>query len=161
MCLIMMIFDVTLDQIRRHLIPHCSDKISVLPKLSSPQLPLHFRKFFKHFTCRNTLQHPYYLGNRISWRKTQEQVHMVRRHPHFLNLKPMALRNLRKYLSYSPPYITSLNPFPVLGCPHQMIFRIVNRMSSSSDCHAFDISHLICLWQTHLSSPSTGRGFQV
>jgi hypothetical protein len=42
-----------------------------------------------------------------------------------------------------------------------MIFRIVNRMSSPSDRHAFDISHFICLWQTHLSSPSTGRGFQV
>ena len=133
MCLIMMIFDVTLDQIRRNLIPHRSDEISILPKLSSPQLLPHFRKFLKHFTCRNTLQHPYDLSDRISRRKTQEQMHMVRRHPHFLNFKSMVLRNLRKYLSHPFPYITSLNPFPVFGRPDQMIFRIVNRMRYPPD----------------------------
>jgi hypothetical protein len=88
-------------------------------------------------------------------------MHMVRRYPHFLNFKSMVLRNLRKYLSHPFPYITSPNPFPVLGGPDQMIFDIVNRMSCSSDRHASGISHFLCLWQTHLSSPPTGRGFQV
>jgi hypothetical protein len=54
-----------------------------------------------------------------------------------------------------------LNPSAVFWRPYQVVFRVVNRMCTPSDCHAGLISHFFCLWQTHLSSPSTGRGFQV
>ena len=130
-----MIFDVALDQIRRDFIPHGPRKIPVLPKFSSPQLFLHFWKFLKYFTGRNTLQHPYYPGNRIPRWKTQEYMNMIRYHPHLLNFKTIILCNLQKYLLRLIPDIFSLNPYPILRRPYQVIFRIVDSVSSSSDTH--------------------------
>ena len=161
MNLVSMIFDVALDQIRCNLISHRPRKISIFPKLPSPQLLLYLRKLIKYLTGRYTLQHPYHFGYRIPRWKTQKEMNMVRSHFHLLNLKPMVSCDLRKEFSNSFPNILSFNPFPVLRRPYQMVFRIVNRMCTSSDRHAVLISYFICLWQTHLSSPSTGRGFQM
>jgi hypothetical protein len=157
----MMIFDVTPDQIRCNFIPHPPCKISVLPKLSSPQLFLHLRKPLKNLTRRYTLQHSNHMGYRVPRRKIQKYMDMIWRYSQLLNLKPMVRRNVRKDFSDLPPNIFSLNPFSVFGRPYQVIFRVVNRMCTPPNCHAALISYFFCLWQTHLSSPSTGRGFQV
>ncbi len=130
-----MIFDVALDQIRRDFIPHGPRKIPILPKLSSPKLFLHLRKCLKYLTCRNTLEHPYHPCNRIPRRKTQEYMNMIRCHSHLLNFKTIILCNLPNYLLRLFPDIFSLNPFPIFRRPYQMIFRIVDSVSSSSDCH--------------------------
>jgi hypothetical protein len=42
-----------------------------------------------------------------------------------------------------------------------VIFCIIDSVSSSSDSHAVSYSTFFCFQQTHLSSPSTGRGFQM
>ena len=161
MNLVSMIFDVALDQIRRDFIPHGPGKIPILPEFSSPKLFLHFRKSLKYLTRRNTLQHPYYPCNRISWRKTHEYMNMIRCHSHLLNLKTIILCNFPQYLSRLIPNIFSLNPFPIFRRPYQVIFCIVNSVSSSSDTHAVSYTTFFCFQQTHLSSPSTGRGFQM
>ena len=153
-----MIFDVALDQIRRDFIPHGPRKIPILPKFPSPKLFLHFRK---SLTRRYTLQHSYHPRNRIPRRKTQEHMNMIRCHSHLLNLKTIILSNFPKYLSRLVPNIFSLNPFPIFRCPYQVIFCIVNSVSSSSDSHAVSYSTFFCFQQMHLSSPSTGRGFQM
>ena len=158
---IMMIFDIPLDQICGHLVSHRPRKISILPKLPSPQLLLHLRKLIENLTPRYTLQHPNHVSYRIPRWKTQKYMNMIRSYFHLLNLKPMMRRNVRKDFSNSVSNIFSFNPLPVFRRPHQVVFRVVNRMCCSSDYHAALISHFICLWQTHLSSPSTGRGFQV
>jgi len=161
MNLVSMIFDVALDQIHRDFIPHGPRKIPILPKFPSPKLFLHFRKFLKYLTRRNTLQHPYYPCNRISRRKTQEYMNMIRCHSHLLNLKTIIFCNFSKYLPRLIPDIFSLNPFPILRRPYQVIFCIIDSMSSSSNSHAVSYSTFFCFQQTHLSSPSTGRGFQM
>jgi hypothetical protein len=161
MNLVSMISDVALNQIRRDFVPHGPRKIPVLPELSSPQLFSHFWKFLKDLTRRNTLQHTYYSCNRISCGEAQEHVNMIRCYTHLLNFKTVMICNLQKYLFCLIPDIFSLNPSPILGCPHQVIFRILNSMSSSSDTHEVSYSTFFCFQQTHLSSPSTERGFQV
>ncbi len=138
-----------------------SHKIPILPKFSSPQFLLYLWKFIKYLTRCNTLQHPNYVSNRIPRWKTQKYMNMIWSHSQFLNLKPMMRCNVGKDFSNSFPNILSLNPFSVLRHPDQMVFRVVNRMSTPSDCHAALISYFFYLWQTHLKTPSTGRGFQV
>ena len=135
MCLISMISDISLDQIRGDFVSHRPNKISILPKFSPPQLLLNLRIFLKYLTRRNTLQHPHHLGYRIPRRKTQENMNMVRCYPHFLNLKSMMFRHIQKHLFYLRPYILLLNPFPIFRCPYQMIFGVVNRMRCSPDSH--------------------------
>ena len=155
-----MIFDVTPDQIRCNLVSHCPHKIPILPKFSSPQLLLHLWKLIKNLTRRYALQHPNHVSYRIPRWKTQKNMNMIRSYSQLLNFKPMVRCNIRKDFANSLPNIFSLNPLPVFRRPYQVVFRVVNRMCTPSDCHAGLISHFFCLWQTHLSSPSTGRGFQ-
>ena len=135
MSLISMILNISLDQICGDSVPHRPDKISILPKLSSPQLLLNLWVFLKYLTRRNTLQHPHHLGDRILRRKTQKNMDVVRRYPHLLNLKPMMLRHIQKDLFYLCPNIFPLNPFSIFRCPYQMIFGVVNRMRCPPDSH--------------------------
>jgi len=135
MGLISMISDISLDQIRGDFVPHRPYKISILPKLSPPQLLLNLRVSLKYLTRRNTLQHPHHLGYRILRRKAQKNVDVVRGYPHLLNLKPMVLRYIQKNLFYLRPYIFLLNPFPIFRCPDQMIFGVVYRMRCPPDSH--------------------------
>ncbi len=135
MDLIAMIPDISLDQIRRYFVSHCPGKIPILPKFSSPQFLPHLGKFLKYLAGRYALQHTYYLRNRISWRKTHEYVNMVRCDSHLLNLKTIILRYFRENLSCFISYILSFNPFPIFWGPDQMIFCVVNSVSSSFDSH--------------------------
>ena len=161
MNLITMILNIALDQIRCNLISYRPYEISILPKFPSPQLLLYLRKLLKYLSRGNALQYPYYVRNRISRWKTQKYMDVIWSHPHLLNLKLMTLTYLTKYLLNSITYIFPPNPFSIFRRPEQMVLCVVNRMCRPSDCHAILISYSICLWQTHLSSPSTGRGFQV
>jgi len=137
MNLIAMIFNVTFDQICCYLISNRPSKIPILPKFPSPQLLLHFWKLLKYFSRGDALQYPYHVRNRISWWKTQKYMDVIRSYVNLFNLIPMMLRNFRKYFLNLFPYIFPLNPFSIFRCPHQMVFRVVNRMSSPSNGHAF------------------------
>jgi hypothetical protein len=161
MCLTSMISDISLDQIRGDFLPHRPNKISILPKLSPPQWLLNPRIFLKYLTRRNTLQYPYHLGYRIPRRKTQKNMDVVQCHPHFLNLNPMMLRPIPKYLFYLRPYIFLLNPFPIFRCPYQMIFGVVNRMRCSPNSHEGSYTIFSLPLADAPFIPSTGRGFQV
>jgi hypothetical protein len=135
MNLISMIPDIPLDQISRDSVSNRPHEVPVLPKFSSPQLLLDLWKLLKYLARRNALQHPHHSRNRIPRRKTQEYMYMIRCHSHLLNLKTIILSNLPKYLFRLIPYVFPLNPFAILRSPHQMIFRIVYGMSSSSHTH--------------------------
>jgi hypothetical protein len=140
-----------------------SKKMSLdrLAKIGNPPVyPLKLLAFWTGFP-RNALQYSYYVRYRISGWKTQKYMDVIRSYSHLLNLKPMTLSYLPKHLFNSITYIFSLNPFSIFGRPDQMVLGIVDRMCRPSDCHAILISYSICLWQTHLSSPPTGRGSQV
>ena len=91
---------------------------------------------FSNTLCRrDTLQYAYHMRYRISRWKTQEDMNVIRSYTNLLNLKLILLRNFPKNLLNLLPYILPLNPFSIFRRPHQMIFCIVNRMSSPSDCH--------------------------
>jgi len=156
--LIMMIFDVTLDQISCNFVSHRPCKISILPKFPSPQLFLYFRKLIKNLTRRYTLQHSNYMRYRIPRWKTQKYMDMIWSYSLLLNFIPMVQRNVQKDFLYSLANIFSLNPFTVFRRPYQMAFRVVHCMGAPSNSHAVLISHFFCLWQIHTFHPRPQDG---
>ncbi len=149
--MIAVILNILPDYLCCNFISYCADEIPVLPKLTTPKLLLDPRIFPENDTCTNTLQNPYNLRNAISWRKRQENVHMIFSYLHCINLKIMILRYLMKYSPYSFSYISTKNPLPILRCPYQMIFCVVYCMWCSFQCHVLNIAHL--------SLPSAGKLF--
>jgi len=135
MNLIPMIPNAALDQICCHFISNRPCKIPVFPKLPSPQFLLYLRKLLKYFSGRDTPQHPHLVRNRISWRKTQENVDMVRSYISLHNFILMTLRHLPKHFLNLLSYLFPLDPFPIIWWQDRMIFCIVNRGSSPSDCY--------------------------
>jgi len=158
MNLIMMIPDIPLDQIRSHPIPYRPHKIPILPKLPSPQLPLHLRKLTKNLTRRYTLQQPNNMSNRTPRRKCQKDMNMILRYSHLLNLKPMVRSHFRKNLTNFLPNIFSLNPFPVFRCPYPIVLRIVNRMGTLSNRQQVVLHYIFSAFGRHTfhSRPQDG-----
>src|SRR3990172_4992362 len=146
-----MILNIFFDYIRCYLVPNCSNKISIFPKLSAPKLPLYFRVLLEYGACTDTLQHSYYPGNAVPWRKRQKNMHMIFRNLQRLYLKIVILCYLLKYLSYSVSYMTLQNPFPVFRSSYQMIFGIIYRMTGPLQFHAISL--------TYLYLPSAGELF--
>ncbi len=121
--------NISSDHRSRHGIPGCAHKIPVLPRLPFPQLLPQFWKFFKYSARRNTRQDPHNLGNCIPGRDLQKDLDMIFGYLQLIKLKPKALRTLTEQLLNPPANIFSVSPFAILGGPHWMIFRIVDRMA--------------------------------
>ncbi len=158
---IQMILDVTLDQIRCHLVTHRPHKIPIHLTLPSSQILLHLRKFPKNITRRNTLQYSKNMNNLLHWRKTQKDIEMIRRHCNLFNLKSMTLGYLQEYLLHSPPHVFSLDPFPILRRPYQLIFRILKRIALHWILTQFHMPHFFRLRQKQLVSPHIGWRFKL
>ena len=157
-----MVANIPSDDRGRHGIPHCPNKIPILPKLAFPQLLPQFRKLFEHPARRNTLQDPYDLGNRIAGRKIQKDMDMVLRHFQFFNLKSKVLGNWPEQLLHPSPDIFPINPLPVFGSPHHMVFRVIHRMAGAFKGHPSMVSQPgPASGRLNVSSPPKGRGFHV
>lgn len=146
-----MVFYVFSNHFFCHLIPNRSHKISILPKFSSPKLLLYFRMLLKYYTGTDTLQHPYYLGNTVPRWKRKKNMNVIFCCLQRIYLEIMITGNLLKYFFYSRSNISSQNPFSILRSPHQMIFRVIYRMTGSFQFHALTI--------TRFSLPSAGELF--
>jgi hypothetical protein len=97
----------------------------------------------KYHTGTDALQNPYHLGNRVPWWEGQKDMNMV-----FCNLKGVCLTivilgNFLENLFHSVSNIIPQNPFSEFRCPYQMISCKVDRMSSSFQYHAVNITYLI------------------
>jgi hypothetical protein len=146
-----MVLNIAFDHLRRDLITDSADKVAILPKLSTPELLAQLGKFLAQSTRRNALQEPDDFGNRVPGRKIQEQMDMVFRHLHFLNLTLEIRGDLAEQFGGAVPNIFAHNPSAVFGCPYEMVCGIVNGMTGTLDRHPAMLAHL-CL-------PTAGRTF--
>ena len=88
-------------------------------------------------------------------------MNMILGYLHRIDLDVVVRCHLAKYLGYSLLDVSSQYPFSVLGRPHKVVFRIVDCMARSLDCHASSLLHdsfdrNFVTWAD--SSPATGRG---
>jgi len=141
----MLILNIFADQIRGHFVPHRPHKIPIAPKLPRPKLLLQPRKLLKHYLRAYTLQYLYNLCRRIFGWCRKKYVNMINLDPHCVNLKIILPRYLSKQLLYPLLQLFRQNMFPVLWNPHEMIFDVIDCMSSPFDRHAATISHFSCL----------------
>ncbi len=116
-----------------NLIPHCSNKIPIAPKLTTPKVPFQLWKLIKHCSGACSFQNIYNLCWGVPRRCREKDMYMVRHNLHGIYLKFILLRypmenlfepigiDLREYL------------FPILRYPYQMVLGIIDRMRSSLD----------------------------
>lgn len=162
MLLFPMMLNIFLNDIGRHLVSHGPHKKTILPQLATPELLLDLRIFSKNLRRRNTLQYPNHLRNRISRRKIQEQMHMIRGHFHLFYLKRKLFRNPLEQFLYSFSNINPFNPFSVLRSPYQVISRVVYGMTRPLNRHAQNLNIVRPRFAgQNFSSPPKGWGFQV
>jgi hypothetical protein len=131
-----MVLNILLNYLCSDLIPYSPHKKTILPEFSALKFFLDFRALSKYLRRGNAFQNSKHLRNRISWRKVQEQMDMIRGHLHLFNLK-------RKLFSYSLKKhfdsfsnIAALNPFTILGSPHQMVPCVIYGMTCTLNRHA-------------------------
>jgi len=146
-----MVHNIFPDHFCGYFVAHCSSKISVFPKLSTPKLFFHFGMLFEYYTGTDTLEHPYHLGDTISGWKRQKNMDMVLSYLKGIYLKIVILGYLFKYLFCSISDVTSQDPLSIFRGPHQMIFGVIDRMAGSLQSHAVSIAQL--------SLPSAGELF--
>src|SRR6266436_8831832 len=91
--------------------------------------------------------------NGILGRKIQEQMDVVFRHLHLLDLKLKLCRDLAQHLCRTLADIFTHDPSAILRCPHQMIFGVVDSMAGPLDRHA------TMLAQPRLRLPTAGGTF--
>jgi hypothetical protein len=146
-----MVRNIFPDNFCGYFVANGAGKISIFPKLSSPQLFLYFRVLREYGADTDALQHSYHLGDTISGRKRQKNMDMVFCDLKGIYLKIMILGYLFKYLFYSISDVCSQDPLSVFRDPHQMVFGIIDCMAGSFKLHAVDIAYL--------SLPSAGELF--
>lgn len=120
----------------RYLVSDGSDKISVFPKFSTPQLSLYLRIPQKYLSCTHALQNPHYFSNRISGRNARKYVHMILGYLNLLYLTVSRCQYLFKQLLYRISYLFFQYPLAILRCPYKMVSRIIYRMAHSFEGHA-------------------------
>src|SRR3970040_3150212 len=126
-----MIFYISPYYLCCYLIPNTPYKIPITPKLSSPKLLSHLRKFPKYHLGTLTLQYPNYLSRRILGWCTKKYMHVILYYCHPLYIKLIYLCNFSKYFLYLLRYIFSQNHLPVLRYPYKMILKIIYSMMCS------------------------------
>lgn len=131
-----MVLNIISDDLVSYMLTHCSEKISLFPKMATPKFLLNSWKFFKNFTCGNTLQDSYYLCNRIPWWKRNQYMNMVFGYLTSINFKIKVNRDLIKNLLHPVPNVTNKDLLSVFRAPYQMVLSFINCMTCSSQNHA-------------------------
>jgi len=111
-----------------YLIPYTPYKIPITPKLPSPKLLSHLRKFSKYHLGTLALQYPHYLSRRILWWCQKKYMYMIFHYCHPLYIKLIYLCNFFKYSLHPLRYILSQYHLPVFWYPYKMILKIIYRM---------------------------------
>jgi hypothetical protein len=131
-----MIFYIFLYGFTRYLIPNGSDKISIFPKLPTPQFSLYLWISQKDLLCTNAFENSHHLTNRISGWYRCKYMDMIFRYFHFLNFTVSCFQYLFKELLNRISQLFFQYPLAIFGCPHKMVSCVVHCMAHSFDGHA-------------------------
>ena len=134
--------DISFDNLTSHSVPDCSGEISILPQFSRPQSLFQARELAEQSPRAMAFNYPHHVTNRPSRRKRDQYVDMLSAYFRFDNFETIILAYLpdqlfRSFLNLLPlKYI-----LPIFRAPHQVVARIVDRMTRPLKAHALYISY--------------------
>jgi hypothetical protein len=134
--------DIPGDHVPSHPVSDCACEISVFPQLPAPQPLLQSRELAEQPPSTVAFDYPHDLPYRSRRRERHQKMDMLFHKLHFQYLDVVRLADLPYHLFRSFPNFDPLEDLlPVLRTPHQMIARVVDRMTRPLDAHALSISH--------------------
>jgi len=116
-----LIFYVAPYHVRCDLVAYTSNKISIAPQFTRPELLPELWKLLKYFPRRYTFHNLHNLSRRISWRYFQKYVHMVFHYFHRVHPEPIFVHYLLKHLFSVLSNLTYQDVLPILRYPDQMV----------------------------------------
>lgn len=146
------------DDFSGHFIPHRPNKVSVFPKLSTPQLLFHAREISSNNLGAHRFKHLNHPSNGIFGRKREKEMDMIFSDLHLGNFKTMVVGNFLKHFMHSAPDRFIEHPFSIFGSPHQMIFCIINAVTCSLEAHAPTLPNFCCQRQHAFFIPALPGG---
>ena len=170
-----MFFNIIPNHIIGDLFSNCSIKITLFPKMPSPELFLYFWKFFKNLTARYTFQNAHDFRNRVPRRKRKQNVNVFFGNFATVNFKIKMTRYLNEKFFNPRAYFLTQYPFPVFRAPDQMILGFINRMACFFQWQAVTLIGKYPFLKPHgkspmrhekwilsrFSSPTKGRSIQA
>lgn len=135
----LLILDIPFDNVGGHFVSNRSDKISVTPQFSTPELASQPCKLFKDLASRQILQYSHCLRNGISRWKRKKYVNMIRHDCHLFNVEIVCFCNFLKNLFQTLLKSARQNLLAIFRHPDYVIFRIVYCMAAPPDGHAYRI----------------------
>jgi len=130
-----MILYIFLYRLTGDFVSNSSDKISIFPKFSTPQLSLYIWVPQKDFFCTNTFENSHDLTNRIFGWYTDEYMNMIFSYFHFLYFTVSCCQYFFKETLYSISQLFFQYPLAIFGRPYKMVSCVVNCMAQSFDTH--------------------------
>ena len=131
-----LIFDILSYYVGSDLISNTPGKISITPKLPSPQLFSQFRKLLEYFSCRYTFQYLHYLRRRIPGRYLNKYVNMVFNNFHRIYLELILLCYSLEYFFQVRLNLPTQYVLSVLWYPNQTVLDIKDSVLCPPNPHA-------------------------
>lgn len=116
----------------RYLVPNRTDKVTIIPQFSSPELFLYLGEFSKHHFSRYAFDYLHYPRWRILRRHNQKQMHVIIHYFHCIYLKFVSFCDLAKYFFQSLRHSIIEQLLPIFRYPNKMILQIIDTMFASS-----------------------------
>ncbi len=132
-----MMLDILVNDLPSHTVSDRSCEVSIFPQLSTPHPLLQSRKLAEQLSRTYALYRSYHLPDRTPRWKRYQNMHMILCYFHLLYLKSILFCNLSYQLSRSFPHLGfSKRLPPIFRAPHQMVARVVDRMTRPLQSHA-------------------------
>ena len=136
-----MMLDILGNHVPSHPVSDCPSEISVFPQFPTPQPLLQSWELAEQPPSTVALNNPHNFPYRPRWPKRYQKMNVFFHDLHLHNFYAVRLADLPYHLSRSFPDLLPLKDLlPIFRTPHQMISRVVDRMTRPLDAHALFIS---------------------
>src|SRR3989338_7468951 len=132
----MLILYISSYYICGYFVSNRSDKVSIVPKFSTPKIFLQPRVLFKNFAGAYSFQYIHNLCRGIPWWSSQKHMNMVWHNFHRIYFKFILLSYFPKKLFNSFLHPLFQNTLAILWNPDNVIFDVIYRMFRSFNSHA-------------------------
>ena len=137
---VLVIADVALDHFCGHFVAYRACKITVFPKLTTPQLTLDLRMLLENRARTQALQPRYDLRDRQLGREGTENVNMILAHFQLFDFNAVGQANFQQQSVHPFTHRTPKNLFAIFGRPHQMIRCVIHAVRTTSKSHLFIVA---------------------
>ena len=155
--LLRLIFYVAPYHFRCDLVAYTSNKVSIAPQFTCPELLGELWKSLKYLPCRYALHNLHNLSRRISRRCFQEYMYMVFHCFYRVHPEPIFVRYSLKHFFSVLSNLTYQDVLSILGYPDHMVLKIKDGMLCPSNAHAAVIQEKSILKQALLPRLTASR----